>query len=193
MTTIYFPDPGVRQRLYEGPLAICIDAFAEQLTRQGYASSTAREKLRLIAHLSRWLECNKLRTEDLNEACIARFRRYRRRQGRVDHHAAATCNALLGQLREAGVIPLAPDCSEHNVRRRIEADYTQYLAHERGLASATIINYAAVVRALLKRNRCRWMRCAPTISMCSFGGSRRGSAAAGCSWWLPHCVVLYVT
>jgi hypothetical protein len=54
MTTIYFPDPRVRQRLYEGPLAICIDAFAERLTRQGYTSATAREKLRLIAHLSRW-------------------------------------------------------------------------------------------------------------------------------------------
>jgi hypothetical protein len=95
MTTIYFPDPRIRRRLYEGPLASCIDAFAEQLASQGYASATAKEKLRLIAHLSRWLERNRLQAEDLNEACIARFRRYRRRQGRGDHQAATTCKALL--------------------------------------------------------------------------------------------------
>ncbi len=33
MTKTYFPDRRVRQRLYEGPLAIYIDAFAEQLVR----------------------------------------------------------------------------------------------------------------------------------------------------------------
>ena len=41
MTETYFPDPRVRQRLYEGPLAIHIDVFAEQLTHQGYAIATA--------------------------------------------------------------------------------------------------------------------------------------------------------
>lgn len=146
MSKTYFPDPRVRQRLYEGPLGIYIDAFAEQLTRDGYARATAREKLRLVAHLSRWLDRNKLRAEDLNEACIARFRRYRRRQGRVDHQAASTCKMLLAQLREAGQIPPAPDRRKDSVQRRIEDDYKAYLAKERGLASATIVNYAAVVR-----------------------------------------------
>jgi hypothetical protein len=103
MTQTYFPDLRVRQRLYEGPLAIYIDAFAAQLTRQGYSGATAREKLRLVAHLSRWLDCNKLRAEDLNDACMVRFRRYRRRLGRVDHQATSTCKMLLAQLREAGV------------------------------------------------------------------------------------------
>lgn len=152
MTKNYFPDPRARQRLYEGPLALHIDAFAERLIRQGYASTTVNEKLRLIAHLSRWLDRNKLPVEDLNEARIERFRRYRRRQGRVDGHAAATCKALLAQLREAGVIPPSPDPRGDNARRRIEDDYRQYLVHERGLASATIINYVAVVRDFVEAN-----------------------------------------
>jgi hypothetical protein len=38
MTKTYFPDPRVRQRLYEGPLAIYVDAFAEQLARLGYTN-----------------------------------------------------------------------------------------------------------------------------------------------------------
>ena len=33
MTRTYFLDPWVRQRLYEDPLAIYLDAFAEQLVR----------------------------------------------------------------------------------------------------------------------------------------------------------------
>lgn len=152
MTKTYFPDPRVRQRLYEGPLAIYIDAFAEQLAYQGYARATAREKLRLIAHLSRWLDRYKLSVEDLNEACIERFRCYRRRQGRIDHHAASTCKALLAQLREAGVIPPAPDPREDNAQRRIEDGYKEYLARERGLASATIINYAAIARDFVAAN-----------------------------------------
>lgn len=152
MTEAYFPDPWVRQRLYVGPLAIYIDVFAELLTRQGYARSTARDKLRLIAHLSHWLDRNKLQAEDLDEERIEHFRRYRRRQGRVDRHAAATCKALLEQLREAGTIALAPDPREDNAQRRIEDDYTQYLVQERGLATATIINYVAIVRDFVAAN-----------------------------------------
>lgn len=153
MTKLYFPDPRVRQRLYEGPLAIYIDAFARQLTRQGYCCATAREKLRLIAHLSRWLDRNTLRAEDLSEACIERFRRYRRRQGRVDRQAASTCKALLAQLREAELIPPAPDPREDNAQRRIGDDYQAYLARERGLASATISNYTAIARDFAAANR----------------------------------------
>lgn len=146
MMKFYFPDPRVRQRLYEGPLAIHIDVFAEQLTRQGYSTATARDKLRLIAHLSRWLDRDKLSVQDLNEACIERFRCYRYRQGRIDRHAASTCKALLEQLREVGVITPSPDLREDNEQRRIEDDYKEYLARERGLAAATIINYTAIAR-----------------------------------------------
>lgn len=146
MIRTYFPDPRVRQRLYEGPLAIHVDAFAEQLARQGYSGATAREKLRLVAHLSRWLARNNVRAEDLDEACIGRFRRYRRQRGRIDHQAAATGKALLRQLREMGVIPLATDRDAHDTRCRAVDDYRRYLAQERGLASATIDNYVPVVR-----------------------------------------------
>lgn len=146
MTKLYFSDPRVRQRLYEGPLAIYIDDFADQLKRQGYCHATAREKLRLIAHLSRWLDYNQLHAEDLNEACVARFRRYRRRRNRLDRHAVSTCKVLLAQLRAAGVIAPVPDPYEDTVQRRIEDDYQVYLAHERGLASATIVNYSAIAR-----------------------------------------------
>jgi site-specific recombinase XerD len=178
MTRTYFPDPRVRQRLYEGPLAIHIDAFAEQLTRQGYTGATAREKLRLVAHLSRWLDGNKLRAEDLNDACIARFRRYRRRQGWVDHHAASTCKALLAQLREAGVIPPALDPHKPNVQRRIEDDYKAYLARERGLASATIVNYTGIAWDFVAAQRVSLDRLCPNdihvfIRRCSHKFSRR--------------------
>jgi hypothetical protein len=37
----FFPDLAIRQRLYSGPLAVHIDAFAEQLTLRGYAAPKA--------------------------------------------------------------------------------------------------------------------------------------------------------
>lgn len=146
MTELYFPDPRVRQRLYEGPLATYIDDFANQLERQGYCRATAQEKLRLIAHLSRWLDRHGLHAENLNEACVARYRRSRRRQGRRDRHAASTCKALLAQLRTVGVIGPAPDPHEDSVQCRTDEHYAAYLARERGLARATIVNYSAIAR-----------------------------------------------
>jgi site-specific recombinase XerD len=178
MTKTYFPDPRIRRRLYEGPLAIYIDAFARQLTRQGYCCATAREKLRLIAHLSRWLDRSQLSVEDLDEACIERFRRYRRRQGRVDRQAVSTCKALLTQLRKASVIPPAPDPRADNAQRRIEDDYHAYLARERGLASSTIINYTAIARDFAAANPKLPDSLCPTdihafIRRCSIRYSRR--------------------
>jgi site-specific recombinase XerD len=153
MIPTYFPDPQIRRRLYEGPLAIHVDAFARQLEHQGYCHATAKEKLRLIAHLSRWLERSGLGAEDLSEACVARFRRFRGRQGWVDHHAASTCRVLLEQLRETGIILPLPDSRADNEQRRVEDGYQAYLARERGLASSTISNYTAIARDFAAANR----------------------------------------
>ena len=43
------------QRGQSGPLAPHVDAFEKRLSHLGYASSTRREKLRVVADFSRWL------------------------------------------------------------------------------------------------------------------------------------------
>lgn len=149
MTEQYFPDPVIRQRLYVGPLAAYIDEFAALLASQGYASEVAKEKLRLVAHVSRWLHRKKLRIEDLDEDRIRQFLRHRRRQGVVGQQGPATGKAVLAHLRELGRIPVPPEPIDDNAVDRIACDFARFLAQERGLASVTILNYVSIVRCFL--------------------------------------------
>ena len=148
-TQKFFPKPAIRQRLYVGPLATHIDTFAERLTAQGYASSTAREKCRLVAKLSHWLDRRKLAGDSLNEQRIGQFLSYRSRQGLADRSNAATCWSLLAHLREIGCIPPMPAVSGGSAFDAIEHDYARYLSQERGLAPATLLKYLPISRGFL--------------------------------------------
>ncbi len=144
-----FPDPAIRQRLCNGPLATHIAAFAERLSSQGYAGSTAREKLRLVAGLSRWLGRRKLETDNLNEQRVRQFLDDRSRRGFEGRDNAATCRSFLAHLREVGCIPAAPVVIDNNAFYSIESDYARYLSQERGLAPATLLNYLPIMRRFL--------------------------------------------
>ena len=146
---VFFPDPTTRQRLYSGPLAAHIDAFAERLTTRGYAASTARERLRLIAHLSRWLDQQNLTADSLNELIICQFLDDRSQQGYAVRHNATTCHIFLGYLREVGCIPAAPTIIDDSLFYSIEHDYAKYLSQERGLAPATLLNYLPIAHRFL--------------------------------------------
>ena len=52
---LFFAASESRQRLRAGPLARDIDGFAAWLAVEGYACRSAREKLRFVGSLSRWL------------------------------------------------------------------------------------------------------------------------------------------
>jgi site-specific recombinase XerD len=145
----FFPDPTIRQRLYSGPLAAHIDVFAQRLTTGGYAASTAREKIRLIANLSCWLDHHKLTADSLNEPCICQFLDDRSRRGYTARDNAAFCRIFLAYLREIGCIPAAPTIIDDNPLYSIEHDYAKYLSQERGLAPTTLLNYLPIVHRFL--------------------------------------------
>ncbi len=66
-----FYSPGLDVNQYCcGPLKPHIDPFALQLSRLVYSTSVGRWKIRLVADLSRWLECGQMGTRDLNERQI---------------------------------------------------------------------------------------------------------------------------
>ena len=56
MTNHFFSFEKVLKRLHEGPLGVYIDAYAGMLREKGYAERTAKEKIRIVADLSRWLD-----------------------------------------------------------------------------------------------------------------------------------------
>lgn len=96
----FFLKPGVWQHLHVGPLSPYVDAFAQQLSEQGYATSTAYGKLQVVAKLSRWLEEHGLSVKALDEQRIATFlHQLHRRQRRAQRGDFTTIQALLQQLR----------------------------------------------------------------------------------------------
>lgn len=149
MTEQYFTDPVAREHIYVGPLASCIDGFSARLASQGYAKSTAKEKLRLVADLSRWLHRGKLPVAALDERRVNQFLTYRRRDARVRHGDAATCRMLLRYLRDLGSIPPPTEAIDDSPLHRIARDFRRFLASERGLSPATLINYLPTVQRFL--------------------------------------------
>jgi len=145
MTDFPLARPLTRERCRSGPLGPHIDAFARQLQELGYARSTRREKLRLVADFSRWLQRRKLLAPDVGEQIVVK---YLRRRGRRSD--PATLRDLLGMLREAAVIQPAPArAGDETQRQRIERQFEQYLIEERGLSQATPKNSLPFVRSFL--------------------------------------------
>lgn len=144
------PEFLVAQRLRAGSLGDHIVTFATLLADRGYATSSTKEFLRLVADLGHWLARRQLRAEDLDERGIVQFLRHRRRRGRMARSNGATLRALLGLLRDIGVVrPVAP--AAESALDRIEHAFDQYLLQERGVGAAGRANYVPVVRRLLSR------------------------------------------
>jgi len=144
------PEFLVAQRLRAGSLGDHIVTFATLLADRGYATSTTKEFLRLIADLGRWLARRQLRAEDLDERGIIQFLQHRRRRGRMARSNGATLRVLLGLLWDMGVVhPVVP--AAQSPIDRVEHAFVQYLVQERGLGAASRANYVPVVGRLLSR------------------------------------------
>lgn len=147
----FFPDPRTQQRLFSGPLASHLDGFAALLASEGYTKATSKDKLRLIAHLSRWLQQHNLPLAALEEGRVKRFLTDHRHD-RVRCGDEPTCRMLLTYLRKLGSIPPPVEVIDDTPVRRIECDYTRYLDAERGLAAATVANYIPTIRRFLNEH-----------------------------------------
>jgi site-specific recombinase XerD len=144
-----FPDPLAQQHHCGDPLGPYVDGFAEQLAGQGYTAATTKEKLRLITHLNRWLERHDLSLPTLDEERVEQFLADRG-PSQVRRGDARTCRMLLDYLRELGRIPLPTEIIDDTPLGRIESSFTHYLIAERGLSTATVINYHPTVHRFLQ-------------------------------------------
>lgn len=149
MTHLFFTDPKTIQRLYDGPLKAHIDAYAALLQSQGYTGQSARSQIRLVADLSRWLRGQGLATKDLNPQRTHRYLSYRKRLLRPRRGDASALVKLLGLLREAGVVNDQTPAAAVSPGQRVEENFKRYLSQERGLSSATLVNYLSFVRQFL--------------------------------------------
>lgn len=148
MTVSVCSDPLPSPPWHAGPLASHIDWFAGRLAEQGDALFTAHEKLRLVTHLSPWLQEQHGGAEALDAPCIGPFLQYRQQQGRAPRHPRVTLWTLLHEWRDAGMLPV-PARPDSALDVLVQA-FDDYLTSVRGLARIPRDHSLPIVRRVLQ-------------------------------------------
>ncbi len=145
-----FPKARALQRIYEGPLGPYMDMFVTHLHENGFARPSIRDRIGIIARLSRWLEQSKLGIVNLNEKRVDEFILGRKRSGRLYHGERPTLYRLLGQLRFIGAVRgPEPKIITEGPLPQIERAFQKYLEKDRGLGRKTIVRYLPFVHRFL--------------------------------------------
>lgn len=135
---------------FTGPLSGHAEGLWRELLSRGYTPLSARNVLRVAAHLSRWLEEHRLSLDDLSAERIDAFFVARRRAGYTGFLTPCALAPVLQYLEQAGVVSLPePDTAQASPLERLLHLYAQYLLHERAVATSTAHRYGDVARRFL--------------------------------------------
>jgi integrase/recombinase XerD len=157
-----------------GPLYPYIEPFAESLLERGYSAATAKHKIQLLRKLDQWLDRRRIGIEQLGEDTTESFLGYIRGRGRNQHADPSTVRYLLGDLREAGVIPSPVVKHDVSPIYRTQTRFAEYLVDERGLSQSTVRHYTSELDGFL------WW-CFPSGAI-----SLRDLSSADITQWVLH-------
>jgi integrase/recombinase XerD len=132
-----------------GPLAVFADEFRGELEQRGYSPFTAEDQLRLMAHLSRWLEDGRLGVGQLTATRAQEFLAYRRACGHSHRCSPRALAPVLGFLRGLGVAPPAPPGRVATATDLLLVAFDEYLLSDRGLVEVTVAGYRRVAMLFL--------------------------------------------
>lgn len=150
----------------DGPLAEYADGFRRMLIGRGYRPRSIEGQLRLMAHLSRWMEGQGLEGNDLTLEVVQEFLDSRRASGHREYVSVTPGLApILDHLREGGAVPPPAPAIPHGPEAGVLGAYEDYLVHERGLAATTTSNYLSVARRF--------------VAVCASEGSALTDVSAG--------------
>lgn len=142
------PDPS-RVR-FTGPLARLSLEIAEELVRLGYTATSATAQMQLAAHLSRWLESQRMGPGELTEPVIDRFLAVRRLSS-SSHYSLQALEPVLGYLRREGLAPARAAAMPASPAEVLLARYRQYLLDDRGLSSPVADAYSHWVTPFVQK------------------------------------------
>ncbi len=134
------------ERLHDIPLGLSLRALATSLVEDGYADQTVRSKLRLLDELGRWFGLTGLTVAHLDERHVEAFVKHRRQVRRGD---LKTLEQFLDHLRNRAVIPDRAPVRDLSPLADILSRYEEHLRSERGLVTATVLNYLPYIRRFL--------------------------------------------
>ncbi len=136
------PISRVSKVVVAGPLAPFVVAFKSRLGELGYTPLTTVNIMRLVAHLSRWLDAGGMTVTDLTGERVEQYLACRRAAGYVGSSSPRSLDSLLELLRSLGVLPgddeAAPPWS---ASEQLLASFRGYLLVERALAPSTAAAY----------------------------------------------------
>lgn len=133
------------KRWRDNPLAVHIRPFATRLIEDGYAKNTIQSKLWLLAEFGRWLRRSRFTVTNLDEQLIEKFVRNKKREKR-QRGKVKTLTQLLDDLRSRDVVCGRKPFVDESALGNILSRYEEHLRSERGLATATVLNYRPFVR-----------------------------------------------
>lgn len=143
-----YKDPCTLRRMHEGPLGAYIDVYAQQLIEQGYARTSIRYALQLVANFGCWLSLHRIVVTEVTAKSLACYLGDRSRRGHFRSGDTSILRRLLNQLIEQGIAAPEP-LPEPTPAERLAAEFRRYLESERRLAPATVTNYLAFVGRFL--------------------------------------------
>jgi site-specific recombinase XerD len=120
-----------------------------ELARLGYTPLSAASKLRLVAHLSRWLTTQGLDISALTRPTIEAYFAERRSAGFTNERSPVALEPVLDYLRRLGAAPVTVTASPTTPTEQMLAGYTGYLKLERGLVASTAELNARLLRPFL--------------------------------------------
>lgn len=132
-----------------GPLAEHGAGFERWLRTRRFSGSAVSKRIWQFDHLSRWLEREGLRPDQLTPERQQQFLAVRRTAGYRTWVSARSLRVPLAYLREVGVAPVPADAAADEPLERLLEEYRRYLARERGLAPSTVGDYGRVARLFL--------------------------------------------
>lgn len=132
-----------------GPLTEYAAGFASELERIGYTENATADQLRLLAHLSRWLDSRCLSASSLTVEVGDEFLSARRAAGYRLWLSRKGIAPLMLYLREVGAIPLEPPVALTATEAVLER-FREFLLSERGLGRPTARGYVDFVRPFLR-------------------------------------------
>jgi integrase/recombinase XerD len=132
-----------------GPLARFAPRLEAKLRECGYTPLSAVNVMRLMAHLSRWLDAGGLGAEDLTGDRVERFAAERRAEGRTWGRSPRSLAPILAVLAEVGVLGSASVAGPARGQEALLGAFERHLLCERGLAGSTATAYATRARRFL--------------------------------------------
>jgi integrase/recombinase XerD len=133
-----------------GPLARYASGYWSWLAARGYSRWTISHRLWQFDLLSRWLEREGLRPDELTPEQVERFLAARGAAGCSSWLSVRSTALPLGYLRELGLVPAATAPVVDGPLERLVADYRRYLFDERGLTEHTVFaRYEPTARLFL--------------------------------------------